>query len=462
MAGDESPSQSGEQPQSPVALWLSRLLVAGLLVFIVVFWGAQIQAGHAHTARKKVRFWHMWTAEWKDVVDKIVDRFNKSQDKYEVEALSAPTQGADSKFILGVMGGDPPDVMAQWNPIIPPWADDNLLRPLDELMTPEEKRAFDENAYPVVKKLGMYRGRLYGMSIGINMFALYYLPQQLRDAGLDPDRFPTTLEELDKWGARLDKRDGSGNLIRLGWGPQGFLTFAPIFGGGIYDWKAGKMTIQSPRNLAALTYLARSRKRLGYENMVRFNAGLDMNSFSGGWPFIGGAFSVTIDGQWRVEQIHKYAPKLEYRTAQIPPPVGGMKLAGNSGGNFMIVPRGAKDPEGAWEFIKFWSGLMNPNTAAEFYTWGGWLPLTPAVAKAPFYQEYLRKFPQFKTFVDLMPSENIEVLPPVPYQEFLADQFTKMEESVLRGTLTPEQGLKELDQAVNAEVKRRKELGYDR
>ena len=441
--------------------WASRALITFLVVFVGIFWIAQFRADHAQTARKKVRFWHMWTAEWKDVVDKVVDKFNKSQTEYEVEALSAPSQGADSKFILGVMGGDPPDVMAQWNPIIPPWANDNLLRPLDELMTADELRRFNAEAYPVVKKLGSYKGRLYGMSIGINMFALYYLPQQIREAGLDPDHFPQTLEELSAWGEKLNRVDSKKNLIHLGWGPQGFPTFAPIFGGGLYDYKAKELTIDTPRNLDALKYLSETRRRLGFDNMVRFTAGLDMNSFSGGWPFIGGAYSITVDGQWRVEQVRKYAPNLEYRTAPIPAPKGGMPFAGNSGGNFMIVPRGAKNPKGAWEFIKFWSGLNDPNTAAEFYTWGGWLPLTPAIAKAPIYQAYIRKYPQFKTFVDLMPSDNMNVLPPVPYQQFLADQMTKMEDGVMRGTMTPAKALTALSNRIDAEVKRRKELGYD-
>jgi multiple sugar transport system substrate-binding protein len=450
---------NAERQTPGTSIWV---VFGPVLVAVALFWGAQFQASHAHTARKKVRFWHMWTAEWKDVVDKIVDRFNKSQDKYEVEALSAPSAGADSKFILGVMGGDPPDVMAQWNPIIPPWADDGLLRPLDELMSPEEKRKFDAEAYPVVKKLGTYKGRLYGMSIGINRQALYYIPKHLRDAGLDPDHFPTTLEELDAWGRKLNQFDKNKNLVRLGWGPGGILNFFPLYGGGLYDYRQNQLTIETPQNLAALKYLDSTRKRLGYDNVIRYNSGLDMNSFSGGWPFIGGAFSITPDGQWRVEQIRKYAPNLEYRTAPIPPPKGGLTFAGHANGNFMVVPMDAKEPAGAWEFIKFWSGLTDPNTAAEFYTWGGWLPLTPAIAKAPIYQEYLRKYPQFKTFVDLMPTENAGVLPPVPFQEYLGDQLAKMEDGVLRGTFTPEQGLHNFAKSIDAEVRRRKELGYDR
>ncbi|MDR3690029.1 MAG: ABC transporter substrate-binding protein [Fimbriimonas sp.] len=443
----------------PKSVWIGRVFVAALIVFVAVFWTSQLRAQYTHHARKHVRFWHMWTAEWKDVVDKIVDRFNKSQDEYEVEALSVPSSG-DSKFILGVLGGDPPDVMAQWSPIIPPWADANLLRPLDELMSPEEKRLFDTEAYPVVKKLGTYKGRLYGLTTGINMWAIYYLPDQLRKAGIDPDHLPNTLEGLFEVSQKLNRFDKQGNLVHLGWAPDNIQMFTPIFGGSMYDRAHSRLTIDKPENLRALTFLVEARKRLGFENVVKYTSGLDMNSASGGWPFIGGAYTFTVDGQWRVEQLRKYAPELEYRTIAVPAPVGGRSAAGWSNGNFMIVPRGAKEAKGAWEFIKFWSGLTNPNRAAEFYTWGGWLPLTPEITRSPIYQAYLRKYPQFKTFVDLMPSENMEVLPPVPFQQYLSDQIGKMEDSAVRGTLTPKKAIEGLQTAVDQEVSRRKELGY--
>jgi multiple sugar transport system substrate-binding protein len=47
----------------------------------------------------------MWTAEWKVVVERICDRFNKSQDRYEVIPLSVPGTAADSKFLLAAADG---------------------------------------------------------------------------------------------------------------------------------------------------------------------------------------------------------------------------------------------------------------------------------------------------------------------------------------------------------------------
>ena len=91
----------------------------------------------------------------------------------------------------------------------------------------------------------------------------------------------------------------------------------------------------------------------------------------------------------------------------------------------MIIPKGARNREGAWDFIKFWSGIENPQRAAELYVMGGWLPLTPAVTKAPAYQKYLEQYPQFKTFLEVLPSENVEPTPPVPFQVLLNDEIAR-------------------------------------
>lgn len=417
-----------------------------------------------HPDRVQVRMWHMWTAEWREVVEKIVDRYNESQDTYEVVPLSVPPGGgANAKFLLAVAGNDPPDMMVQWYPVIPKWADSGLLMPLNDpksgMMTEQEWADFQANAYPIAKKIGMYKGNLYGVTVGLNIWACYYRLDHLKEKRLDPKNFPDTLQGLMAWGKKLHKRDGQHNLTRLGFLPQWFHMYVTGFNGGFYDWQENKLTLDRPENLRALTFLVDARKKLGFENVSRFESGL-RRGFGVEWPFIGGHYSITTDGQWRVVQLAKYAPDLKYGTAPIPPPEGGKKLFGWSNGNFMIVPKGAKNPRGAWEFIKFWSGLSNPERAAEFYTWGGWLPLSDAIAHAPKYREYVRKHPQFQTFLDILPSENVHPTPPVPYQDYLWDRFQRTDESAVRGTLTPKQALDRLVREIETERARRRELGY--
>lgn len=410
--------------------------------------------------RIPVRFWHMWSAQWKAVVDKIVDRYNESQDKYEVIPLSVPG-GADAKFLLGSMGGDPPDVMAQWNPVIPTWGGNGMIVPYEEIMTPEELAKYNREVYPIVKRIGMYNGKTYGIPIGCNVSVIYYLPQAFRDAGLDPDKFPKTYEEMVEVSKKLTKRNAKGEITRLGYYPANWQTMVPIFGSGFYDYDKKKLTLGNPANEKCLESLVDIRKRDGYEDVLRFQSGLNTSSFAAGWPFIGGAYAITVDGAWRVEQMAKYAPNLEYRTITIPPPAGGTGGGGLGSGNFMIIPRSAREKAGAWDFVKFWSGLEKPERAAEFYTWGGWLPLSEAVANAPVYKAYVKKYPQFGTFVDAVKSSNVQALPPVAYQVFIGDQIQKDEDLAIRGTITPQQAVTDLETSVAKEAARRKKLGFD-
>ena len=410
--------------------------------------------------RIPVRFWHMWTAEWKLVVEQIVDRFNESQDTYEVIPLSIPGTAADSKFLLAVAGGDPPDVMAQWNQVIPKWAESRLLVPLNELLSPEQWQEFQQTTYPAALKIGAYKGNLYGVTTGLDVYACFARVTDLREVGLDPDRVPETLEELVQWGQKLHKFTPEGSLTRIGFLPTDLKTYAPAFGGGFYDWTEGKVTLNTPANLRALAFLVDERKKLGFDNVIRFESGLTTGVANAQWPFIGGAYSITVDGQWRVEQIAKFAPELDYITFPIPPPEGGRKNAGWANGNFMVIPQGAKQVQGAWEFIKFWSGIENPERAAEFYTWGAWLPMNPAIAEAPKYKEFVAKNPQFTTFLDMLPSENLHPTPPVPYQVYLWDRITQADSAALRASLTPQAALERLETEIANEMAARAKFGY--
>jgi multiple sugar transport system substrate-binding protein len=267
------------------------------------------------------------------------------------------------------------------------------------------------------------------------------------------------LEGLEAWGHKMDRVDPNGQVTRMGFLPEGYRAFAPVFGGGFYDWNQNRLLIDTPENLKALAWLGEMRAGLGYDKVTRFESSLQA-AVGTDWPLFSGAYGMLIDGQWRVEEAKRFAPNFEYRTAPIPPAAGGLKNATFCNGNFMVIPSTAHDPEGAWEFIKFWSGLEQPDRAAEFYTMGGWLPISREVAHAPRYQQYIKEHPQFKTFVDLLESPNIEPIPPVPYQVYFYDRLLNAEQSVESGSKSPRAAMDVLVQEVNQELDHRKEFGY--
>jgi multiple sugar transport system substrate-binding protein len=130
-------------------------------------------------------------------------------------------------------------------------------------------------------------------------------------------------------------------------------------------------------------------------------------------------------------------------------------------GNYMIVPISAKQKLGAWEFLKFWSGLDNPDRAATFYNMGGWLPYSPAVANSPTFQKWLEKDKEFKAFLQILASPNCKPPPAIANLLFLNDLIQRAEDQATQGAQTPEQALKELDSKFKEERDKRRALGYD-
>lgn len=438
---------------------LRNLAVVLLLLVTGIYLAWPFSTPRVYPKRKPVQFWHMWSGEWKDVIDKIVDRFNKSQTEYELVALSVP-QSASTKCLLGIAGGDPPDVMAQWEGVIPTWAERKAIMPLDSLLTPQEYAKFKADAYPVVLRLGIYKGHLYTVTPTLNLSACYVNVEQMKEAGFDPNQFPKTLEELSDLGKKLDRKDSNGTVLRQGFSPGSWTNLAPLYGGGFYDWKTGKLTLNTPANERALAFLVKEMNAMGFDNYVRFTAGFGSDSGEA-WSFLAGKQTIVLDGQWRVEQMGKVAPNFKYRVFPLPPPVGGVPLSGFTNGNQMIIPSGAKEPQGAMAFIKFWSGITDPEVAADFITWGGWLPMTKSVGNSKTYQAYIKKFPEFGQFLNQMPSTKFQPMPPVAIQMFVQDKINQCQDLAIRGTLTPKQACERLESEVAHELIRRKELGYE-
>jgi len=441
-----------------VRRWL--LWIGAISLTLVVFLTGS-NTPRKYPQRKLVRFWHRWQGDWEKQVDKIVDEFNQSQTEYEVVPVSIPGTGADAKLILGAIGGDPPDLMSMPSGSVSNLAANGIATSLDEFMTPAEHRAFYEKSYPAIRDIGLYRGKCYGITIGADLSALYVNCKQLRDAGFDPDKFPKTLEDLEAMGLRLNQWD-KGRLKRLGFLVQDVGYLSHSFGGGFNVRPDGTAQFNTPPNLRALQNIADYRKKIGYENVLRFQAGLNDIEGAASWAFMHGDLSVTYDGQWRVEELRKFKPDLEYRVIPIPPPkVGGTPLGGLVGGNYMIIPSSAKHKEGAWEFLKFWTGLDNPDRAAKFYNMGGWLPYSPAVANSPTFQTWLKKDPQFQAFIDILGSPNCKAPPEIANLRFYFDLIQEEEDNVVRGDITPKQALIDMEAKFNEEHAKRKAIGYD-
>ncbi|MEX0819529.1 MAG: ABC transporter substrate-binding protein [Pirellulaceae bacterium] len=405
---------------------LPRLILSGLVLLAI---GVLMTAWSDHpdlrnvvpANRREVVFWHFWGGEDRQVVEAVVDRFNASQNEHFVRAIAMPGNNLDVKLFMAVTGGDPPDVINQDDPIMADWAERGALLPLDEVAPAAEIKSLREWLVPAAKRLGTYRGRMYALCNGLDIRALYYNKTILDRHGLQP---PTSIEDLDKIAEATTEIRADGRVARFGYLPDARRLWAwgIVFGGEFYDDRTGEVTLTSRPIVEALQWMVGYRDRYGAAAVAGFRQG-DQSLPGKSFPLLAGRYTMLMDGQWRVRDIARAqaAQRLageavtEYGVCPLPAPPEGRERAGWVNGNFFLVPRGAKNREGAWEFMKFWSGFGgNEANAAETCIAGGWLPVSTKVADHSAFRKYLEREPLFATFVELAAEPNQVPTPVIP------------------------------------------------
>jgi len=409
--------------------------------------------------RREVVFWHFWGGKDRPVVEEICDRFNSSQDEFFVRPVAMPGNNLDLKFFLSVAGEDPPDLLNQDDPIVADWAHRDALVPLDELASSEEIAQLQSWLFPAARQIGSYRGRLYALCNGLDVRALYYNADVLDEFGLEP---PRTLEELDRAATTIAPAGAGRTLERYGYlpDPRRIWSWGIVFGGQFYDPRSGRITADSPQVVAALDWMAGYSRRYGAASVARFRKG-DQALPGAAFPLLEGRYAMIMDGQWRVAEIGAVRQAAQSRGAEVPrygvvplpPPPGGLVDAGWVNGNFFVVPRGAKNPRGAWAFMKFWSGFGgHESEAARACAGGGWIPASAKVVESPIFQEYLERYPMFRTFVALAASGNQVPTPAVPGAQFLQDEVIRAAEDAMYKLVPPGEALQDATRRVQARL----------
>jgi multiple sugar transport system substrate-binding protein len=409
--------------------------------------------------RSEVVFWHFWGGKDRPVVEEICDRFNKSQNEFFVRPVAMPGNNLDLKFFLSVAGEDPPDVLNQDDPIVADWAHRDALVPLDELATSQEIAQLQTWLFPAAREIGSYRGRLYALCNGLDIRALYYNADVLAAFALKP---PRTLEELDHAEAQIVAAGGPFPRQQYGYlpDPRRIWSWGIVFGGRFYDPPSGRITADSPPIIAALDWMASYSRRYGPDDVARFRKG-DQALPGAAFPLFQRRYAMIMDGQWRVAEIAAVQEAARrrgeavprYGVVPLPPPPGGVANAGWVNGNFFVVPRGAKNPRGAWAFMKFWSGFGgHESEAARACAGGGWIPASAKVVDDPTFQDYLRRYPMFRTFVLLAGSPNQVPTPAVPGAQFLQDEVIRAAEDAMYKLVPPREALENATRRAQARL----------
>lgn len=310
----------------------------------------------APPGRVVLSYWEKWTGPEARTMQQIVDRFNASQSRIWVHKVTVSE--IKDKAMLAIAGGDPPDVAGLYSYNIPNYAEAGAILPMSDFAS---FGPLDTDSYaPGVWKLLTHEGQHWAGVNGCYSYAFYYNKEHYRAAGLDPERPPQTVAELDEYAARVTHYDERGRLDRIGflpcipsWWPH---IWPVLFGGRLYDRQTNRATASEPACVAAYEWLQ--------SYPARFRPGTlggIASSFEGAYhtaqdPFLSQRVSMIAQGPWMANFARTYAPTLDYGAAPLPPieslfdpaaPVGMLEA------DVLVIPRGSPHPEEAYEFLRF-------------------------------------------------------------------------------------------------------------
>lgn len=429
----------------------SKLAIASLVVLAALNLApAAHAASKAADGRVHVSYWEKWVGPEEAATRAAVEAFNRSQDRIVVEYfVQSPI---DRKALVAISGGDPPDVAGLWIQNIASFADAEALTPLDGFIERDgmTKEQWLSRYYPVYARMCQHAGRIYGGISTPATIALHWNKTLFREAGLDPDRPPRTLQELDEFSRRLTRRDPTtGALLQVGFLPQepGWWPwiFCYWFGGKLFDGR--NITFATdPHNVAMMRWVADYTKFYGLEQLVPFASG-----FAGQWAspesgFFSGKVAIIFQGVWFNNYIRQYKPGLDYGVADAwPTAVPGIENFAMAEADMLVIPRGAKHPQEAWEFIKYMNSA-NPNARSREELQGMELicylqQKNSALREwSPFFTQH-HPHPQIGIFRKLSESPNAQCVPDIgiwtEYQRETLAAFADVR--LLRAT--PEQAL---------------------
>jgi len=440
--------------------WATLLVVAVLTASVAVWaWTPESATPPAPEDRREVVFWHLWGGEHRAVVEGIVAEFNASQSEHFVRAIAMPGANLDLKFFLSVSGGAPPDLLNHDDPVVADWAHRGALMPLDELVDAEQVKRLEAWLFPAARQLGSYNGRLYALCNGLDVRALYYDERALAELGRGP---PRTIAELDSLATEIAPPDSPGRRLRYGYlpDPRRIWAWGIVFGGRFYDPASGRVTADSAPIMRALDWMASYSRRYGARNVAAFRKG-DQTLTGSAFPLLEGRYAMIMDGQWRVLEIaaaqraarRRGEDVPEFGVAPLPAPPDGRANAGWVNGNFFVIPRGARNAAGAWAFAKYWAGFGGfESQAARHCAAGGWIPASHEVVSEQAFEEFLAKYPDFATFVELAGSEHQVPTPAVPGAMFFYTEIVRAAEDAMYRGIAPEEVLERATRRVQARL----------
>lgn len=363
--------------------WILPLgLTVGLLAGFTGGCGNK-QADTTSEGKTIIRFWQFWTEpKVRAVISKAVEDFEAANPEFKVEITDLTWNDGHQKIVAAFAGGAVPDLLELGSDWIAEFAEANALME----MTSEFNNL--GNSYygwePTI-----YKNRCWALPWYLSTRVLYQNDELVRYAGASPNNPPILWGELIERARRISQIQGK----FFGYGVNAaerhrlykkFLPFLWSAGGDILTPDGTKCDMVSPEAIEALKFIV-ELSEYGY---VEKQAQLDE-------MFMSNRMLYHISGDWLYERIKASGSELKYSAHVMPfPGLGRGGQISFAGGEYLTIPRAARQPLGALKLARF---MVNEKTIFNLcIATGCATPAHKGVSENP----YFAKDPIREVFID--------------------------------------------------------------
>lgn len=290
----------------------------------------------------------LWVRAADEPLDKaLVAAWNEQNPDRKITMLTVPDAQYVQKFVQAVRGGDAPDLAAVDIANVKSLTSQGLLTDLTAQIT---ALPYKDALAPAGVQISTVDGKTYALPHQLDVSMLYYNKNLFRQAGLDPEKPPASLDDVVAAARKITALGGgthgfafAGNCA--GCNAYTLLPYIWASGGDIMNADGTEATLDDPAVAAALN----AHKTMWDEKLMPA-AVKDDNGATWLTGFQSGKVGMVALGSFAVS-VYKAEKGLDFGVTSIP---GASGTSAFLGGDVIGISKGAKNAKTAWDFIA-WS-----------------------------------------------------------------------------------------------------------
>jgi multiple sugar transport system substrate-binding protein len=260
-----------------------------------------------------------------------------------------------NKLLTTVAAGTPPDLSYVDDYVPPSYACRGVLAALDDMMA-QSKVIRPDVFWPGLVARNTHQGKWYGIPHGTDVGLLYYNQDLFQAGGLDATKPPTTWDAAITTAQRLTRKSGT-TIEQVGWSPAedwGVPWLVPYWQQGGLQTNADETqaTLANDQAAAALDLFKKV-----YDSEASIDEVQAFTKAAGGVrkAFTAGKVALHWDTHATIHSMDVAKVTFKWGASYYPLPPSGQHANYISGWS-LVIPKGAKNPNGAFQFLEFLCG----------------------------------------------------------------------------------------------------------